>query len=107
VNMWQQLVTLVICGGAIVGFWAWVRSRVNVMTAEIEVIKAWRAMVEERCASRGVEHACVFERLFSRFDTLHEALNLRDSEVARALGRLEGTVESMHKDVNKGEHKNG
>ncbi len=84
--------------GVMVGFWAWVRGKINVQTAQIATLVGWKDVVEKRCEERSSmikEVGDKVGRVHERIDDLVTCVGDKDSETAKAIGRLEGKLDGM------------
>lgn len=83
---WLYIGILMFGGG---GFWVWVRSHIIQLTADMAVLKAWAQTVDFRCKERGRD----MEKIFNKIDSLKTAIGNKDTETAKALGRIEGKLD--------------
>lgn len=83
---WLYLGLLMFGGG---GFWVWARSHITQLTAEMAVLKAWAKTVDVRCRDRNRNMIKIFDKI----EDLKTAIATRETETAKALGRIEGKLE--------------
>lgn len=81
----------VIAGAAIIGFWTWARSKISKVDRDTAVLKAWALTIDARCKERRED----MQGLYQKFDEVKDAIASNDSQTAKALGRLEGKVDSL------------
>lgn len=89
------MIVLVFGGG---GFWLWVRK----LSADVAVLQAWAKQIDGRCDRRGKNMERSYDnigekigRVHARVDDLHKCVAEKDSLTAKAVGRLEGKMESL------------
>lgn len=84
-----EYVQPVVAGAALIGFWAWARSKISKVDRDTAVLKAWAATIDVKCKERRED----IHGLYDKFDEVKTAIASNDSETAKALGRLEGIVQ--------------
>ena len=85
-------IAVLVFGGG--GFWIWVRK----LSADIAVLKAWAKLVDKRCDDRRGDMRDLARKIgevHERVDDLHKCVAEKDSETAKAVGRLEGRMETL------------
>ena len=95
---WLQIAIVTGVVGLVVAFWAWVRARLTILTAEMAAIQGWRDEIENRCAERrqlieGV--GAKIDGLHDRITSLGDRIAGTDTQTARAIGCLEGKLDGL------------
>lgn len=91
VGDWLAICVLLFGGS---GFWFWIRK----LSVQLAALQKWADLVEKRCDDRREDMKDVGEKIgkvHGRIDDLHKCVAEKDSETAKAVGRLEGTVRAM------------
>lgn len=101
-SIWLQVLLTIggLClpAGVVIGFWAWVRGKLTVMTGQVATLMAWKTSVEQRCSERREEMLGISNKIgevHQRIDDLVSCIADKDSKTAKAVGILEGKVDSL------------
>lgn len=98
---WVQIILTIsavtLNGGFLLGFFAWVRSKINEQTAQISALLTWRKEVNQRCR----DHREDLKSIFNAIDATNKCVGEKMTEVAGKIGVLDGKLDILTQKTGK------